>query len=68
RGIGWIVYIVPPLIFAAGTVLVIRIMRSSLAKPTQASAVDQTEKSTDSPNPDDDKYAAKLEEELKKRL
>ena len=68
RGLNWLIYLVPPLIFAAGTILVFRVMRSMLAKPTQASAVDEAEKASDSLKPDDDKYADLLEEELKKRL
>ncbi len=67
RGIGWLVYIVPPLIFAAGVVVVFRIMRSSITKPTEAAVVDKAAMPPDSLKPDDNKYAAELEEELKKR-
>ena len=68
RGLNWLVYVIPPLLLLGGVVLVFRIMRSSLAKPTQVSALEVAEKTPDSPKPDDDIYAVRLEEELKKRL
>jgi cytochrome c-type biogenesis protein CcmH len=62
RGLNWLVYILPPVILVAGVILVYRVlhsMRKGNGSTSEAKA----------PAPDltNDAYAARLEEELKKR-
>ena len=58
-GLNWLFYILPPAVILAGAWLLVRSLR---AWNQRTSALTPT-----SPPADDDEYAAKLEEELKKR-
>ncbi|MCC6147733.1 MAG: cytochrome c-type biogenesis protein CcmH [Anaerolineaceae bacterium] len=60
RGLNWLVYILPPLIFLVGVFIVFRTLRA-LRKAPGSSAQEQA------PAPAPDPYVARLEEELKRR-
>lgn len=61
RGLNWLVYVLPPLIFAAGVYLVYRVLRSNRAKKPQSDTVSL-------PVVDEkDPYVSRLEAELQER-
>lgn len=64
-GLNWIVYVVPPVAFAAGVVLLVFAFRT-WKRAAKASEVDAGWGSEPTPPVSDD-YVARLEEELKKR-
>jgi cytochrome c-type biogenesis protein CcmH len=76
KGINWLVYVVPPVAFLAGVFLLVQAFRTWRRMATESTGVTEaqarpeqvegsrTEAATHSP---DDKYVARLEEELKKR-
>jgi len=63
RGLNWLVYILPPVFLVAGAFLVYRVLRSMKRTSTSTSP----DKSSGSSASTKDEYAARLEEELKKR-
>lgn len=67
RGLNWLIYIVPPLVIAAGTFLVFRVLRTSLKAPAAAISNEGDTIKTKSSLPDEDEYAARIEAELNKR-
>jgi cytochrome c-type biogenesis protein CcmH len=60
-GLNWLVYLVPPILFIVGVVILVRTFKPSKASPASA------EESPISPEPASDEYVARLEDELKKR-
>jgi cytochrome c-type biogenesis protein CcmH len=66
-GLNWLVYLVPPILFVVGVVILVRTFRPSKetidSEPLPASA----EEPPVSPIPATDEYVAQLEDELKKR-
>ena len=68
RGFNWVVYVVPPVAFLAGAFLLFQAFRTwrRMAKESSAEAAPKTQNEPTVPSPDD-KYVARLEEELKKR-
>jgi cytochrome c-type biogenesis protein CcmH len=66
-GLNWLVYLVPPILFVVGVVILVRTFRppkeSSRTEASPASA----EESPVSPGSASDEYVARLEDELKKR-
>ena len=68
RGLNWLIYVVPPLLLLGGVGLVYRTLRASLRRSAYDSAGDQAEPASSGSQPEDDRYAIRLEEELKKRL
>ena len=61
-GFNWLVYVLPPLAFAVGAVLLIRVLRSWKETPVPSRTVSKAQ-SEDS----DDPYVKLLEEQLKQR-
>ncbi len=61
RGLNWLVYILPPLLILAGVFVLLRAMRS-----WKAAGAQELENTAALPSMDDE-YAARLEEELKRR-
>jgi cytochrome c-type biogenesis protein CcmH len=74
-GINWLVYVVPPVAFLAGATLLFLAFKTwkrtgklpISGETTSSSSRDGLEQSTQSGDITDDKYVARLEEELKKR-
>jgi cytochrome c-type biogenesis protein CcmH len=68
KGINWLVYVVPPVAFLVGVFLLVQAFRTwrRMAKESTAAAGSEVPPASAS-NPSDDKYIARLEEELKKR-
>lgn len=68
KGINWLVYVVPPAAFLAGVFLLVQAFRTwrRMAKESTAAAEFQVPIDAAAKSPDD-KYVARLEEELKKR-
>jgi cytochrome c-type biogenesis protein CcmH len=63
RGLNWLVYIVPPVVFVAGALLLFRVLRTSLGKSEPESDGERSKPASR----DEDEYAARLEDELNKR-
>ena len=64
RGLNWIVYVVPPVVFLIGVGIVWRVLASMRKRPASAGV----EQGTRPPAPNaDDPYLKKLEEELRKQ-
>ena len=61
RGLNWLVYLIPPIAIIAGAIILYRAMRAWRQPPTIPAETDQP-----TPRPDDP-YAARLEEELRRR-
>jgi cytochrome c-type biogenesis protein CcmH len=59
RGLNWLVYLLPPLIFLIGAFILVRAMRSWRRSPAPEAGA--------GPAPVDDPYAARLEDELRQR-
>ncbi|MEW6178688.1 MAG: cytochrome c-type biogenesis protein CcmH [Chloroflexota bacterium] len=65
RGLNWLVYVLPPLFLLGGIWIVVRVlrsMRSPLAAMNVSTRGDET-----LPNPNEDPYLARIEEELRRR-
>jgi cytochrome c-type biogenesis protein CcmH len=60
RGLNWLVYILPPIFFLIGVLILIRVIRRMRRAPQAAEAVE-------SPPGVDDPYLARMEEELQRR-
>lgn len=67
-GFNWLVYIVPPIVIAAGVFMLFRALRV-WSKPSETTAPygDDTEMGEEDASASDDEYVARMEEELKKR-
>ncbi len=65
RGLNWLVYVLPPLFIVGGVWIVARVFRSTIKPRTAPGEKSPQVKST--PNPADDPYMAKIEEELRRR-
>lgn len=65
-GLNWLVYLVPPILFVVGVVILVRTFRPSKETGEDASHA-SSEESPISPEPASDEYVARLEDELKKR-
>jgi cytochrome c-type biogenesis protein CcmH len=69
-GLNWLVYLVPPVLFVVGVIILARTFRSSKQPETEKPA-DPNSASVDGtpvqPTSEPDDYASRLEEELKKR-
>lgn len=65
-GLNWLVYLVPPILFVVGVVILVRTFRPSKEAGEDASHA-SSEESPVSPEPVSDEYVARLEDELKKR-
>lgn len=63
QGLNWLVYILPPVFFVAGAVIVYRVMRG-MRKPAGDTPALSEEQPDNSPT---DPYLARIEEELKRR-
>ncbi len=61
KGLNWLVYVLPPLIIAAGAFLLLRAMRGWTKPAASAGALKPEDKVSK------DEYVTRLEEELKKR-
>lgn len=61
RGLNWLVYIVPPVLFMGAVLVLVRVLRSSRA------AADLKSVNSASDEPPDDAYIARIEEELNRR-
>lgn len=61
RGFNWLVYLLPPMVFFLGVIVLLRAFRS-WSQNGAASLLEKQE-----PQIDDDPYVAQLEEELRKR-
>lgn len=64
RGLNWLVYVLPPLFFLGGAVIVFSVLRRMHAAPAAGPAPEPT---PDAGKPGDDPYLRKVEEELKKQ-
>ena len=64
RGLNWLVYVVPPIVFIAGIVLLWKVLSGAGAK-SAAKAVDQSQAAK--MDGDDDSYLSQIEEELEQR-
>jgi cytochrome c-type biogenesis protein CcmH len=62
-GFNWLIYVVPPIIIAAGIFILFQALRSWSQVPKTGAAADED----DAPPPSDDEYIARMEEELKQR-
>ena len=62
-GLNWIVYILPPVLIAAGAFVLFRALRAWTRPPRPASNAETSE----NPAPAADEYVARLEEELRNR-
>jgi cytochrome c-type biogenesis protein CcmH len=61
RGLNWLVYLIPPLVFLAGVVLLIQAFRSMKVRSDGNRQMMETD-----PEPVEDPYMARLEDELRK--
>jgi cytochrome c-type biogenesis protein CcmH len=59
RGINWLVFLIPPLVFIGGIYLLVRVFRSWRLAPVE-------DQEPMPPDPQDDEYVRRLEEELEK--
>jgi cytochrome c-type biogenesis protein CcmH len=66
-GLNWLVYLVPPILFVVGVVILVRTFRPSKETDGAESMPASAEAPPVSPAPAPDEYVARLEDELKKR-
>ncbi len=64
-GLNWLVYVLPPIAILAGAFILFRAMRSWIRQARSSEAAAASE--PDSPAEPTDEYAARLEEELRRR-
>lgn len=65
RGLNWLVYVLPPLLFIVGAWLVYRVMRAM--RPNAPAAVTKGATNATDKTPSSDPYLAQIEAELKRR-
>jgi len=63
-GLNWLVYLVPPILFVVGVVILARTFRSSKQSTDTETSADETPVP---PSPAADEYVARMEDELKKQ-
>ena len=63
-GLNWLVYLVPPILFVVGVVILARTFRSSKPSTDTETSADETPVP---PSPAADEYVARMEDELKKQ-
>jgi cytochrome c-type biogenesis protein CcmH len=66
-GLNWLVYLVPPILFVVGVVILVRTFRSSKESSLTEASPASPEELPISPEPASEEYVARLEDELKKR-
>jgi cytochrome c-type biogenesis protein CcmH len=66
-GLNWLVYLVPPILFVVGVVILVRTFMPSKESSRTEASPSPAEESPISPNPASDEYVTRLEDELKKR-
>ncbi len=66
-GINWLVYVLPPVIILAGAFILFRAMRSWIRQSRAAAPLPSGSNEPQSSNPSTDEYAARLEQELRRR-
>ena len=66
-GLNWLVYLVPPILFVVGVVILVRTFRPSKEAAVEDASHASSEESPIVPDPASDEYVARLEDELKKR-
>ena len=66
-GLNWLVYLVPPILFVVGVVILVRTFRPSKKSAHAEASSASAEETPISPAPASDEYVARLEDELKKR-
>ncbi len=66
-GLNWLVYLVPPILFIVGVVILVRTFRPSKETAVDGVSPASAEESPISPEPASDEYVARVEDELKKR-
>jgi len=66
-GLNWLVYLVPPILFVVGVVILVRTFRPSKEAAVEDASHASSEVSPISSEPASDEYVARLEDELKKR-
>lgn len=66
-GLNWLVYLVPPILFIVGVVILVRTFRPSKESAHTEASSASAEGTPISPEPASDEYVARLEDELKKR-
>lgn len=66
-GLNWLVYLVPPILFVVGVVILVRTFRPSKEAAVEDASHASSEVPPISSEPASDEYVARLEDELKKR-
>ena len=66
-GLNWLVYLVPPILFVVGVIILVRTFRPFKEAAIEDASHASPEESPISPEPASDEYVARLEDELKKR-
>ena len=66
-GLNWLVYLVPPILFVVGVIILVRTFRPFKEAAIEDASHASPEESPISPDPATDAYVARLEDELKKR-
>jgi cytochrome c-type biogenesis protein CcmH len=66
-GLNWLVYLVPPILFVVGVVILVRTFKPSQESSLTGASPSSAEGLPISPDPASEEYVARLEDELKKR-
>ena len=66
-GLNWLVYLVPPILFVVGVILLVRTLRSPKEPPAEEALPASAGQTPVPPAPPSDEYMARMEDELKKR-
>ena len=66
-GLNWLVYLVPPILFVVGVIILVRTFRPSKEAVVEDASHASSEVPPISSEPASDEYVARLEDELKKR-
>lgn len=66
-GLNWLVYLVPPILFVVGVVILVRTFKPSKESAVEDASLASAEATPKPANPASDEYVARLEDELKKR-
>ena len=66
-GLNWLVYLVPPILFVVGVIILVRTFRPAKEVDVKEAPLASSEVSPTSLEPASDEYVARLEDELKKR-
>jgi cytochrome c-type biogenesis protein CcmH len=66
-GLNWLVYLVPPILFVVGVVILVRTFRPSKDSAVEEASPASAEEAPKPADPASDEYVTRLEDELKKR-